>query len=90
MSKGCPKLWLTTPVVKKLGDSKHTVRCCSMNGASCTSIPCSGKRTYDEAVHFCENMGKRLCLEEELNKCCGTGCGYDATMNWIAEGMSQS
>ena len=84
MSIGCPKDFPDKPVTQESGDSKHDVRCCSTNGDSCTSQPCQGSKTYQEASEICSRSGTRLCFEHELNKCCRTGCGYDATMNWVA------
>ena len=36
-------------------------------------------------MNICSSEGLRLCFEYELNTCCGTGCGYDDTMNWVKD-----
>ena len=68
--------------------------CCSLDGSSCSrktsaDICRSGKNddmkkvTWDEANQHCASEGKRLCKsQEELNRCCDTGCGYDHTLVW--------
>ena len=71
-------------VVQQPDESKHTVRCCSTKGDVCVSEPCHSDKTYQEAVAICSSKGFRLCFEHELNYCCGTGCGFDHTRNWIA------
>ena len=39
--------------------------------------------TWDEANQHCASEGKRLCKsQEELNRCCDTGCGYDHELVW--------
>ena len=69
--------------------------CCSKNGASCSrKLPnnkCrSGhakhedkKVTWEFANAQCESEGLRLCTsQEELDRCCGTGCWYDFKAVW--------
>ena len=93
MSKGCPRIHPETAPIQKPDDSKHTARCCSVKGNSCTSNPCHADKTYEEAAEICSSMGLCLCLQKELDICCATGCGYDDTMNWVAdtaEGMNKT
>ena len=83
VSMGCPKRNPNKPVTQEPANSKHNVRCCSINGDSCSSRPCKKDKTYDEAVEICSGRGQRLCSEDELNKCCGTGCNKDNEKTWI-------
>ena len=70
------------------------VRCCSLDGQSCTSLTgsaCFGdSRTYDEAMQICMDAGSRLCSSRELSSgtCCSTGCNYDRKNVWISDGSS--
>ena len=70
------------------------VRCCSLDGQSCTSLTgsaCFGdSRTYDEAMQICMDAGSRLCSSRELSSgtCCSTGCNYDGKNVWISDGSS--
>ena len=39
--------------------------------------------TWYEAQELCESEGLTLCsLQEELDACCGDGCGYDNRLVW--------
>ena len=60
------------------------VRCCS-DDVCITPQPCS-ETTIDQAKAICATNGKRLCTVTELaeNKCCGTGCGFDAKLTWYS------
>ena len=46
--------------------------------------------TYQQAAGECEARGKRLCTKAELERgvCCGTGCGYDASLVWSSTSCS--
>ena len=93
VSKGCPKRYPDEKVMPNLGHSKHAVRCCNNKRDVCISKPCTSDKTYQEAVEHCSSKDFRLCFEDELNKCCGTGCQFDHTTNWIADpaqGITQS
>ena len=70
-------------------DTTHDVRCCSPNGNNCISTPCQSSKTYEEAKNICSEKGFRLCTPVEMDTCCGTGCGFDTTTNWVAEGTDQ-
>ena len=51
------------------------------------------KVTWNEANLHCLSEGKRLCnSQEELDKCCKTGCFYDNQLVWssVKEGMKKS
>ena len=66
------------------------VRCCSIDGASCTSPDCFtlGTLTFSKAQQKCSEFGMRLCTEKELDSmmCCGKGCGFDFEMVWFEKG----
>ena len=38
--------------------------------------------TWFEAELECSSQGHRLCSDDELHVCCGTGCGHDARQVW--------
>lgn len=66
---------------------KHAVRCCSYDGAYCTTATrwgCESAVTWYEAHEACNEMGMRLCKKEELDddKCCVTGCMFDVDKVW--------
>ena len=82
------------------------IACCSLDGSSCSrkykaasgdNVCRSGDRddekvTWDEANLHCLSQGKRLCnSQEELDKCCGGGCGYDNQLVWssVEEGRTK-
>ena len=82
------------------------IACCSLDGSSCSrkykaasgdNVCRSGDRddekvTWDEANLHCLSQGKRLCnSQEELDKCCGGGCGYDNQLVWssVKEGRKK-
>ena len=91
--RDAPQKYPDETVMLSLEDSKHTVRCCNDKGNGCISEPCQSGKTYQEAVEHCSNQGRRLCFRHEINRCCGTGCQFDHTTNWIAdsvEGIAQS
>jgi hypothetical protein len=67
--------------------------CCTLQGDSCSrkvkEVNCrSGdkddfKVTWKVASDHCKTSGMRLCKsQEELNQCCGAGCGYDDQLVW--------
>merc|ERR1711981_1560890 len=68
------------------------ITCCALDGSECFRTidgECrSGhndafKVTWQEAKAHCEAEGLRLCAsQEELDKCCGTGCQYDNQLVW--------
>ena len=80
VSMGCPQENKEVDISLVPKNSKHGVRCCTLNGNKCTSshsIPTtSNKRhfmTYDVAKELCskkESGDYRLCFPEELNLCC--------------------
>jgi len=66
---------------------KHAVRCCSYDGASCTTATrfgCESAVTWWEAHEACNEMGMRLCKKKEMDddKCCVTGCMFDVDKVW--------
>ena len=73
-----------THLTQETRESKYGARCCTMSGEMCSSDPCSGEVSYDEAMTLCANRGMRLCFNDELPRCCGTGCGYDGSSLWVA------
>ena len=84
VSKGCPKSYYTQ-LIPAARDSTHAVRCCSNNENTCTSVKCSEKVNYDEALNICQARGERLCFQDELDsRCCGTGCGINNDWVWVA------
>ena len=85
---GCPKNF-GTAITQVPSDTKHDVRCCSPNVKNCTSTPCQRLKTYKEAENICSKNGFRLCTPDELDTCCGTGCNFDLTTNWVAKGTDQ-
>jgi hypothetical protein len=69
------------------GNALHeraSVRCCSQNGASCetSSLGCLARQTWHEANQACTRRGLRLCMQHEVDRCCGTGCGFDGHSIW--------
>ena len=76
--------------------SSAEVQCCSTNGQSCyrhnpDSNECfsgdndASKATWIEAKEMCSSAGYRLCnSQEELDRCCASGCGYDETLVWTS------
>ena len=72
----------------KLQSYKAAVRCCSNNGASCTTpLHCQhNKMTYADAVKKCSKDGRRLCTKDELNSgmCCGRGGMCDFYEVWTS------
>eukprot|EP00121_Abeoforma_whisleri_P008809 Awhi_evm1s8091 len=74
-------------------DSLHAVRCCSVDGSSCTSKianQCYNGKSYFEAYQLCEGIGLRLCSINELetNMCCSTGCNHDNRRVWTSDSQS--
>ena len=77
-------------------DSLAEVQCCSIDGQSCfRHNPDSGecwsgnddaaKVTWNEAYAMCTSAGYRLCnSQEELDRCCQTGCMHDLELVWIS------
>jgi hypothetical protein len=66
---------------------ERAVRCCSKDGTSCESNPCN-ILTFSKAKEKCDEIGMRLCTEEELASgiCCGSGCGFDKKLVWCTKG----
>jgi len=73
--------------------TERHVRCCSMDGTSCSTFSASGVLwtpfsgagvIFSEAKSMCESDGRRLCTLEELSGgvCCGTGGNLDVKMIW--------
>jgi len=68
------------------------IQCCSLDGSTCTRKhagphrTCLGNRqkvTWARAKEVCEAEGMRLCnSQQEANRCCSSGCGYDGAMTW--------
>ena len=77
-------------------NSRAELQCCSIDGQHCqrrnplTKKCWSGdndvaKVTWYEAYERCTSAGHRLCKsQEELNRCCGSGCHYDDTLMWTS------
>merc|ERR1719210_249054 len=68
---------------------KHAVRCCSYDGASCTTatrLGCESAVSWWEAHEACHEMGMRLCKKSEIDddKCCVTGCMFDVDKVWTS------
>ena len=43
------------------------------------------KFTGFESKSLCEKNGYRLCQnQEEVDRCCNTGCNYDYAVTWIS------
>ena len=84
ISIGCPKNYADRAIEYVKYDSKYSVRCCSINGTSCSSKPCKRLKTYEEAEQICNTRGERLCQENEMNLCCHTGCVMDPNYVWVA------
>jgi hypothetical protein len=57
------------------------------NNTCSESDPCSGLKTFEEALQYAYNNGGRLpTLDEALNNATsGTGCDYDAEMIWTCD-----
>lgn len=74
------------------------IHCCSMDGLTCSrkrNGSCrSGsndafKVTWLEAKQHCNADGMRLCnSQEEVDRCCGTGCSTDRDLVWTAVSSS--
>jgi len=66
-----------------------SVRCCSMDGSSCSTNDldggCQAGKTLAEAHAICAANDKRLCTEHEMadNVCCGTGCWFNNHAVWV-------
>ena len=104
---GCPRVWtvggcLCAAELVSQSTERH-VRCCSMDGTSCSTFSASGVLwtpfseagvTFPVAQSMCESDGRRLCTLEELSGgvCCGTGGNLDTKMVWTQseEGGEQS
>ena len=96
VTKGCPKQnpKVLGRVFPQPRSFKHFVRCCKEGSGpveeDCISKPCpSGPLTYNDAVEFCKNRGRNLCVNElgiQPNNCCGTGCSYDDKWIWVGDG----
>ena len=91
MTKGCPKLdsKLRRRVFPQPRSLKHFVRCCQHGSSTaedaCTSEPCQGKQTYDDALKICVDKGMVLCSEPDLDDyCCGKGCWHDRKWVWVS------
>ena len=74
-------------------DKVAGIVCCENDGSACSrkiGENCrSGqnneiKVTWDEASFQCIKTGKRLCTsQDELDKCCQSGCNYDNLLVWV-------
>ena len=55
-----------------------------MNNDGCRSGNNDDKKvTWHEANKHCVSEGKRLCnSQDELDKCCHTGCAYNTQLVW--------
>ena len=85
LNVGCPNLGAGPTPPNDIGPSQiAAVRCCG-DDVCITPQPCS-ETTIDQAKAICATNGKRLCTVTELaeNKCCGTGCGFDALLTWYS------
>ena len=71
------------------------VQCCTTDGQSClrknpseecwTGDKDGRKVSWYEAYDLCSTAGYRLCnSQEELNRCCLTGCNYDHELTWTS------
>jgi len=84
-----------TEVDREVRDGTASVRCCSMDGLSCTTsgLPggCQDDKTFFEAQAICADAGLRLCSEAEVvtRVCCGTGCNFDGHQIWTDEAEAQ-
>jgi len=58
--------------------------CAASNAAPLTG--CSGEVHWRTALHFCEDVGARLCSVDELqqNEARNTGCSYDSAWVWTS------
>merc|ERR1711998_511443 len=69
-----------------MGEATAVVRCCRQDGSGCESdawgLSCQGHTDYWSAKAYCEDHGLRLCHYDELEKCCGSGCGFDGHRVW--------
>jgi len=80
------------PLVVQGEASTAAVRCCSYDGQSCASSELSGgcnnvDKTFTEAHAICAASGRRLCMEDEVDRCCGTGCWFNHHAVWISDGV---
>ena len=76
-----------------------SVVCCSLDGTSCSRKTVNGncyfgnsKVSWKQAFEVCKDSKMRLCdSQEELNQCCGAGCGLDDKLIWsnVLEGIAQ-
>jgi len=80
--------------------SSADVACCSYDGQTCYRHDNEGncwngdrhiigndgaRKTWFEAFKICNEAGYRLCASQnELDKCCGTGCLYDNVIMWTS------
>jgi len=68
-------------------DQRHGVRCCSIDGDTCTTdwnCKSETQLTFQQAKDHCANQGKRICTQSELESdmCCGTGGNCDRHTVW--------
>ena len=85
VSLGCPKRYSNYDIHEAPVTSKYAVRCCSYNGKSCVSGPCKTITTYAKAFEICEKREMRLCYENEIDTCCGSGCTLDPKYVWLLD-----
>lgn len=74
------------PFTVQPAEEVAAVRCCSEDGVACTSQIggiCWNSASLRAAVAICHNDGKRLCTQQEMDQCCGTGCWFNHYPVWI-------
>ena len=93
---GCSKHYKVLPQNYDANSRSAEVQCCSLDGQFCyRKNPDSGKCwsgnndalkvTWCEAYEMCTSAGYRLCKnQEEMDRCCGSGCFYDYTLVWTS------
>lgn len=74
----------TTKYKNDYGDQIGT-RCCSLDGKSGASPDCLNSATWEMADAKCKEHGMRLCSVDEISLTSGTGCNFDAYLNWTRD-----
>jgi hypothetical protein len=78
------------PSAQKTIEDTAAVRCCAYNGDSCASTvqgDCNDAVSFVDAQILCSQDEKRLCTDDEMNTCCGTGCWYNHFSVWTSSGL---